>query len=135
MSPSGDGLLADIFLGRPRSRRYPKFNIRRDIPAAFPNDSKSLFALAQKFISFYDATWKEFVGRRNIAKITHKEVLERRGNSISAFTNVEHWFTREALLGTSITVEFGMKQQGFAREAVLIALSAKMRSIGNVDVT
>ena len=32
MSPSGDGLLADLFLGRPRSRRYPKFNIRRDIP-------------------------------------------------------------------------------------------------------
>ena len=23
----------DLFLGRPRSRRYPKFNIRRDIPA------------------------------------------------------------------------------------------------------
>ena len=22
----------DLFLGRPRSRRYPKFNIRRDIP-------------------------------------------------------------------------------------------------------
>ena len=33
LSPSGDGLLADLFLGRPRSRRYPKFNIRRDIPA------------------------------------------------------------------------------------------------------
>ncbi len=32
MSPSGDGLLADLFLGRPRSRSYPKFNIRRDIP-------------------------------------------------------------------------------------------------------
>ena len=26
--------LADLFLGRPRSRRYPKFNIRRDIPRA-----------------------------------------------------------------------------------------------------
>ena len=25
--------MADLFLGRPRSRRYPKFNIRRDIPA------------------------------------------------------------------------------------------------------
>jgi len=24
--------LADLFLGRPRSRRFPKFNIRRDIP-------------------------------------------------------------------------------------------------------
>ena len=27
--------LADLFLGRPRSRRYPKFNIRRDIPIKF----------------------------------------------------------------------------------------------------
>ena len=26
--------MADLFLGRPRSRRYPKFNIRRDIPLA-----------------------------------------------------------------------------------------------------
>ena len=26
--------MADLFLGRPRSRRYPKFNIRRDIPSA-----------------------------------------------------------------------------------------------------
>ena len=26
--------MADLFLGRPRSRRYPKFNIRRDIPTA-----------------------------------------------------------------------------------------------------
>ena len=26
--------MADLFLGRPRSRRYPKFNIRRDIPRA-----------------------------------------------------------------------------------------------------
>ena len=31
--------MADLFLGRPRSRRYPKFNIRRDIPLenASPN--------------------------------------------------------------------------------------------------
>ncbi len=26
----------DLFLGRPRSRRYPKFNIRRDIPENNP---------------------------------------------------------------------------------------------------
>ena len=62
------------------------------------------------------------------------EILQRAGNSIPHFTNVERWFSREALLGTSIAVEFGMQQEGFAREAVLVALSAKMRSIGNVDV-
>ena len=30
--------MADLFLGRPRSRRYPKFNIRRDIPDPNPVD-------------------------------------------------------------------------------------------------
>ena len=33
--------MADLFLGRPRSRRYPKFNIRRDIPI-FHGDYKAL---------------------------------------------------------------------------------------------
>lgn len=102
--------------------------------SAFPNDPNSLLTLAQKFISFYDAAWKEFVGKRDISKISHKEVLGRRDNRIPAFTNIERWFTSEALLGASLAVEFGMEQQGFACEAVLLALSAKMRSIGNVDV-
>ena len=31
----------DLFLGRPRSRRYPKFNIRRDIPRDFPPMEKT----------------------------------------------------------------------------------------------
>ncbi len=35
LSPSGDGLLADLFLGRPRSRRYPKFNIGGTSPLQF----------------------------------------------------------------------------------------------------
>ena len=30
--------MADLFLGRPRSRRYPKFNIRRDIPLGERDD-------------------------------------------------------------------------------------------------
>ena len=29
--------MADLFLGRPRSRSYPKFNIRRDIPPVSAN--------------------------------------------------------------------------------------------------
>ena len=102
--------------------------------AAFPNDPQSLVALTQKFISFHDVTWKTFVGESDIAQISHTAILEREGNTIPPFPNMERWFSREALLGTSIAVEFGMKQEGFAREAVLVALSAKMRSIGNVDV-
>ena len=102
--------------------------------AAFPNDPKCLFDLTQEFTSFYDTAWKNFVRKRDINKISHRAILDRDGCSIPPFTNVERWFSREALLGTSIAVEFGMKQAGFAREAVLLALSAKMRSIGNVDV-
>ena len=102
--------------------------------AAFPSNPALLHELAQKFIAFYDAKWKKFVCGRDISEISHNEVLERRNNKISAFVNIERWFTSEALLGTSIAVEFGMEQHDFAREAILVALSAKMRSIGNVDV-
>lgn len=102
--------------------------------AAFPNDPKLLLTLAKHFVAFYDAAWNDFLGKRDISSISHAEILQRKGNRIPVFSNVERWFTGEALLGTSITVEFGMQQKGFAREAVLIALSAKMRSIGNVDV-
>ena len=35
--------MADLFLGRPRSRRYTKFNIRRDIPRRKPNLGKVPF--------------------------------------------------------------------------------------------
>ena len=101
--------------------------------AAFPEDPKLLQSLAQRFVTFYDSKWQEFVGARDRKAVTHAEVLERKGNRIPTFANVERWFTPEALLGTSITVEFGMKQEGFAREALLLALSSKMRSIGNVD--
>ena len=33
----------DLFLGRPRSRRYPKFNIRRDIPADSAYDKEAVY--------------------------------------------------------------------------------------------
>ena len=102
--------------------------------ATFPEDPKLLQDLAQRFVTFYDSRWQEFVDSHTRAAFTHSDVLERKGNSIPTFTNVERWFTPVALLGTSITVEFGMEQEGFTRDAVLLALSSKMRSIGNVDV-
>ena len=102
--------------------------------AAFPPDPDVLRGLARDFISFHDTAWKSFMGTRDIAKVSHDEILARKGNGIPHFANVERWFSKEALLGTSITVEYGMHQEGFAREAMLTALSAKMRSIGNVDV-
>lgn len=102
--------------------------------AAFPPDPNVFLGLARDFISFHDSAWTSFIGTRDIADISHETILARKGNSIPAFANVERWFSKEALLGTSIAVEYGLRQEGFAREAVLTALSAKMRSIGNVDV-
>ena len=57
-----------------------------------------------------------------------------RATPFRAFPNVERWFTPEALLGVSLTTEFAASLSGYERDAVLVALSAKMRSIGNVDV-
>ena len=102
--------------------------------AAFPIDPAPLLALTTRFETFYEQTWQAFVRGRYASRIPHAEILARPGCPIPAFANVERWFTGEALLGTSIAVEFGLHHDGFAREAVLLALSARMRSIGNVDV-
>ena len=102
--------------------------------SAFPSNPQLLPNVIDEFIPFYKEKWNAFVGTRNATNIPHDAVLQREGNNIPHFPNVERWFTTEALLGSSIAVEFGMEQEGFTREAVLVALSAKMRSIGNVDV-
>ena len=39
----------DLFLGRPRSRRYPKFNIRRDIPTNDRTVAKLITTIAKRF--------------------------------------------------------------------------------------
>lgn len=104
------------------------------VKASFPPDPDLLLKLAKEFVEFYNATWGAFLDGRNVSELTHDEVISRRGNVIPSFTNIERWFTATALLGTSIAVEFGMRHGGYEREAVLLALSSKMRSIGNVDV-
>ena len=102
--------------------------------ATFPATPQMLVDVAKSFSQFYEKRSKSFLKGRSATDTTHKEVLERKGNSVPTFTNIEKWFTPEALLGTSIAVEFGMSLEGFAREATLLAISAKMRSIGNLDV-
>ena len=102
--------------------------------AAFPPQPNILTDLAESFMIFYDAKWNDFLKGRQASLIAHTELLARDGNPIARFANVERWFTPEALLGTSIAVEFALSLDGFARDATLLALSSKMRSIGNVDV-
>lgn len=102
--------------------------------AAFPEEPQLLKEVARSFSAFYQKQWQAFLKGRPISTVSHKDVLARRGNPVPAFANIERWFTPEALLGVSIAVEFGMTLEGFARDAVLLAVSSRMRSIGNVDV-
>lgn len=90
--------------------------------------------LIDSLSQFYTLKWKEFFNLRNTDTYSHQDVLNRSGNTISEFTNIERWFTPEALLGTSIVVEYILNQKGYIKDFLTIALSAKMRSIGNVDV-
>lgn len=102
--------------------------------AAFPAEPDVLADAARSFTTFYNKKSSDFLKGRQASSITHKDALDRKGNPISTFANIERWFTPEALLGVSIAVESGMSMEGFARDATLLALSSKMRSIGNVDV-
>jgi len=102
--------------------------------AAFPADAALFYDLGQSFGTSYQERWNGFVKGRRISDITHAEVLDRKGNLVPQFANFERWLTPAALLGVSIGVEIGMSHEGFAKEATLLALSSRMRSIANVDV-
>lgn len=102
--------------------------------ASFPADPKRFRDLATQFSGYFQHQWKRFLARRKLDQIDHRDVLRRIGNPIPTFVNIERWFTAQALLGVSIAVQFGLSLDGFDREAVLLAVSSRMRSIGNVDV-
>lgn len=100
--------------------------------SCFPVEGIDLVRTASMFEEFFIKKSSEFM--KNKVAFSHDEVLKRSGNPIPIFTNIQKWFTAEALLGVSIAVEFGMSLHGFEKDAFLLAISAKMRSIGNVDV-
>lgn len=99
--------------------------------ACFPEDSAGVRRLAGTL----DAFFAEAAMGGVVSASSHEEVLDRPGNLVPAFPNVERWFTPEALLGVSLVAEFAAQLgEEFEKDALLVALSAKMRSIGNVDV-
>lgn len=100
----------------------------------FPNTTAALEKALAALTHFYKDRWHTFLNNRNASTVSHEEILNRPGNSILAFSNYEKWMTAEALLGTSIVVEFAKTLKGYTRDAICCALSASMRSIGNLDV-
>jgi transcriptional regulator with XRE-family HTH domain/tRNA G10 N-methylase Trm11 len=94
-------------------------------------DGVDILGLEKRYAAFFNQKWGSSEG---LIERGSADVLHRPGNPISEFKNYEKWFTSRALLGTSITVEFALTLDASEREAILLALSSTMRSIGNVDV-
>lgn len=106
------------------------------VKSQFPNDPSKLLSVEKELEEFYKNKYQVFLAKFG-NKYCHDDVLKRKGNEIKPFPNIEKWFTPNALLGTSIVVEFILKLSKtyrYGAEFVAIALSSKMRSIGNVDV-
>jgi|GEM_PF-1835928 len=104
------------------------------VKSQFPDDGINTVELVDRLSLFYWQMWNDFLQDNDIESFTHEDILNREGNSIVSFANIERWFTKKALLGTSIIVEFISGVSGYTKDFLTVALSSKMRSIGNVDV-
>ena len=101
--------------------------------SGFPTSTLKLKKLVPELEVFFELKRGDFIKKQG-SKFTHADVLKRKGNRIDNFVNIERWFTPTSLLGVSIVGEFAGTKSGFERELIITAISAKMRSIGNVDV-
>lgn len=100
----------------------------------FPSTTASLERTAAGLRQFYEQRWSEVVRRRDAQKLSHEDIVGEMKPFITPFPNLEKWLIPEALLGCSIVVEYAQQLSGYEKAAVCCALSARMRSIGNVDV-
>lgn len=106
------------------SRTKSKFTIN-------PDDIMNMYVHLE---IFYKEKWIDFVDEKDFSEISYEDIMGRINNPIKPFKNYEKWFSKEALLGSSIVMEFASSLEGYIQDILLVALSSKMRSIGNVDV-
>jgi len=104
------------------------------VKSKYPDSGIDPIKTIKELTVFYNKKWEAFCGGRDAESYSYEDIFNRDGNTIPAFANHEKWLTKEALLGTSIIVEYIGSKRGYIRDFLIIALSAKMRSIGNVDV-
>lgn len=92
--------------------------------------------LAQLSRNYSDRMRRDITAFTDNAAATYSidDVLNRYESFVPRFSNIEKWFTPRAFLGVALTMKFASTLQGFEKDALLLALSSKMRSIGNVDV-
>jgi transcriptional regulator with XRE-family HTH domain len=94
----------------------------------FPADPESLRDLPERYEAYYARRMRGRRMRPSAASIF------KRFPCMEPFSNAEKWFSPEAFLGVAITVDFACTLSGYEQDFLLTALSARMRSIGNVDV-
>ena len=102
--------------------------------SGFPASPAPLVELSTSLADRYAERWSDFVSRHKGSVPDHAAVLRRTGNLVRDFQNHVKWLTPEALLGISIVTEYAAEVEPRKRDLLLVALSSKMRSIGNVDV-
>jgi transcriptional regulator with XRE-family HTH domain len=102
--------------------------------SGFPASPTSLLELSMSLADHYSQQWSDLVSLHKGSVPDHAAVLRRPGNLIRDFQNHVKWLTPEALLGISIVTEYAAELEPQMRDLLLVALSSKMRSIGNVDV-
>lgn len=98
----------------------------------FPLDTEKLENRLVEFEEFYDSRFDEFTTTNT--DYNHEDILGSVGRPIPEFANHEKWFTPQAYLGSSITVEFIEGLCGYEKDFFACQLSSLMRSIGNVEV-
>lgn len=106
------------------------------VKSGFNVDTSEIEQYIARLEVFYHEKYDGFLSGKDICEYTYEEIIARNGNPISPFSNYKKWFTKEALLGVSVVVEYILKIRDNKNvcELIATALSAKMRSIGNVDV-
>lgn len=104
------------------------------VKSQFPEKALPVASLLSELDEFYTNRIDTFICNKSIKDFHYDEIINRFGNSVNHFPNIERWFSKDALLGISIIVEFILTKIGYIKDFLTIALSSKMRSIGNVDV-
>lgn len=95
----------------------------------FDESGSSISRLLPTFNEYYDDLWRKLETKKSIP-----ELHTATGGIVPRFSNDEKWFSTKAYAGVCIAVKFLSGLRGTQRDLFACALSANMRSIGNVDV-
>ena len=96
------------------------------VKSMFPDDGAQIDEYIDRLQIFYQETWDRFLNGREINSLSYLEIIERPGNAIEAFPNYDKWFSKDALLGTSIVVEYNKRR-------VIILLWCSLLVVGALD--